>query len=185
MNAMQVAQRVASVFDEDGIPYGIGGALALSVWGAPRATKDVDISAFVDSADLGRVLDSLERAGVMLRRDDAVRGAARIGLFQGRLGKTTVDVFVSAHPQYIDMARRSRRVADPTGQLMSFISAEDLVLHKLLFGRHKDIGDLEALLAVRPLDLAYVRAWLLKMAPAGDRRFALLDDLERRFGPPT
>jgi hypothetical protein len=31
------------------------------------------------------------------------------------------------------------------------------------------------------MDLAYVRGWLTKMLPAGDRRFALLDDLERRF----
>ncbi len=163
------------------IPYGIGGALALSVWGA-RATKDVDVTAFIEITDLGRVLDSLERAGVTVKRDDAARGVAQIGLFSGRLGKTTVDVFMSSHAQYADMARRLRRVADPTGHMMSFISAEDLVIHKLLFGRHKDIFDLEALLAVRPLDLHYVRSRLTKMAPSGDRRIAILDDLEQRFG---
>lgn len=42
--------------------------------------------------------------------------------------------------------------------------------------------DLERLIARnRSMDLAYVRGWLTKMVPAGDRRFALLDDLERRF----
>lgn len=65
---------------------------------------------------------------------------------------------------------------------MYFISAEDLCLHKLLFGRAKDVTDLERLLAVRPLiDLAYVRSWLVQMVPAGDRRLEILDDLEQRF----
>lgn len=47
MNPSEVARRIGEVMDEDAIPYGIGGALALGVWGSPRATKDVDLSVFV------------------------------------------------------------------------------------------------------------------------------------------
>lgn len=182
MNAFEAAQRIGECFDEDAIPYGIGGALALGVWGVPRATKDVDISAFVPRDELPRVLDSLERASVILRRDEAARDVARIGLFKGRLGIFVVDVLVSEHPQYVEMQRRVRRVADPSGRASWFISAEDLCIHKLVFGRHKDLGDLEALFAVRTeLDTAYIRSWLVQMVPAGDARIAALDDLERRF----
>ena len=82
------------------------------------------------------------------------------------------------------MRERSKRVLDPTGAALSFISAEDLCLHKLLFNRAKDIVDLERLLAVRPeLDLGYVRGWLTQMVPVGDQRLVLLEDLERRFAP--
>jgi len=131
--------------------------------------------------ELPRVLDSLGLAGVLCRRDDAARDVARIGLFQGRLGVVVVDVFLSEHPQYAEMHRRLRQVAAPDGRSLAFISAEDLCLHKLLFGRPKDIGDLESLFAVRTLDLAYVRAWLVQMVPAGDRRVDVFDDLARRF----
>lgn len=179
---MTVARRIAEVLSGDGIPYGIGGALALGVWGAPRATKDVDLSVFVRRDELGRVLDALERAGVMVRRDDAVRDVGRMGLFQGRLGVIVVDVFLSEHPQYAEMARRVRHVADDDGTAIAFLSAEDICLHKLVFGRGKDVIDLERLLAVRRLDLAYVRSWLVQMVPDGDHRIAILDDLERRFG---
>jgi len=182
MNAIEAARRIGQCLDEDGIPYAIGGALALGVWGVPRATKDVDLSVFVTRDELPRVLDSLERAGVMLSREQAVRDVARIGLAKGRLGNVVVDLFLSEHPQYTEMGRRSRRIVDPTGWNASFISPEDLCIHKLVFGRHKDLGDLENLLAVRPdLDLGYVRHWLVQMVPPGDPRFAALDDLERRF----
>ncbi|MBL0216129.1 MAG: hypothetical protein IPQ07_19880 [Myxococcales bacterium] len=49
MNPIDAARRLAAAFDADGLSYGIGGALALGVWGAPRATKDVDVSVFVES----------------------------------------------------------------------------------------------------------------------------------------
>ena len=181
MNAIETARHIASCFDEDGIPYGIGGALALSIWGMPRATKDVDLSVFVRRDELPRVIDSLERAGVLVNRDDAKRGVERIGLFRGRLGLIVVDVFLSEHPQYDDMHRRTQRISDADGTI-AFISAEDLCIHKLIFGRSKDVTDLEGLLATRTLDLTYVRSWLVQMIPAGDKRFAILDDLERRFG---
>ncbi len=45
MNAADAAHRIAASLDEAGISYAIGGALALGVWGAPRATKDVDMTA--------------------------------------------------------------------------------------------------------------------------------------------
>lgn len=80
------------------------------------------------------------------------------------------------------MAQRVRRITDPDGWSGAYISAEDLCIYKLTFGRAKDIGDLEMMFAVRPdLDVAYIRDWLTQMIPAGDRRLAVLDDLERRF----
>jgi hypothetical protein len=58
MNALEAAQRIGTCFDDDGIPYAVRGALALGVWAVPRATKGVDISAFVIESDLPRVFDA-------------------------------------------------------------------------------------------------------------------------------
>jgi len=184
MNAIEAARRIGECLDEDRIPYAIGGALALGVWGVPRATKDVGLSVFVTRAELPRVFDSLERAGVMVAREQAARDIERIGLAKGKLGNVIIDLFLSEHPQYAEMGRRVRRVLDPQGWAASFISPEDLCIHKLVFGRHKDVGDLESLFAVRlDLDVAYIRSWLVQMVAADDRRLEVLDDLERRFRP--
>ena len=182
MNADEAAHRLAECFRDAAIPYAIGGALALGAWGAPRATLDVDVSAFVDQDELPRVIDALERAGVMVDRNGAAKEIARIGLFKGRLGTTIIDVFISQHPQYADMKARAQTLTGSDGRSLCFISPEDLCLHKLIYGRPKDVTDLERLLAVRPeMDLVYVRRWMVQMIPAGDRRLAILDDLERRF----
>jgi hypothetical protein len=117
----------------------------------------------------------------MIDRADATRNVARSGLFKGRAGRILVDAFLIGHPQYEDL-KRCVALDDAAGSRLSFISAEDLCLHKLLFGRPEDVSDLEALISHRPsLDLGYVRGWLIRMIPAGDPRLALLDDLERRF----
>lgn len=132
---------------------------------------------FVPPDALSPVFDALERAGVMLRRDEASRDARRIALFTGRLGTIVVDVFVSEHPHY--SAMRDRR-ANVDG--LWVLSVEDLCTHKLLFARPRDIDDLERLFAVRGrIDVDYVRDWLRQIVPSDDRRHAVLDELERRF----
>jgi hypothetical protein len=184
ISAHEVALRIANRLDEDSIAYGIGGALALGALGAPRATKDVDLTIFLPEEELPRAFDALERAGLLFDRSEATRDVARIGLFKAHAGRMVVDVFLSSHPQYADM--KARRVSlEVLGTRLWFLSAEDLCLHKLIYGRPKDLVDLERLIAVRPdIDLAYVRSWLTRMIPAGDRRFDSLDDLERRFKAP-
>lgn len=181
LTADAVARRLAECLDEDAIDYAIGGALALGAWGAPRATKDVDISIFA-ADDLPRLFDALERTGLMFDRTNAERDIGRIAMFKALAGPVAVDVFVSNHPFFLEMKRRRVALAVNESHRAYFISAEDLCVNKLLYGRGKDMFDLERLFAVRPMmDFAYVRSWLTQMVPAGDRRFALLDDLERRF----
>jgi len=182
VNAFDVSARLAACLEEDGLPYAIGGALALTAWAIPRDTKDVDISIFVGDDALVRVFDSLERAGVMLDRADAAKAVARIGMFTGRFGRTNVDAFVSDHPHFHEMQKRRRQLAYPTGEKLWFITAEDLCLMKLLYGRTKDVADLERIFASLPLDVPYMRDWLTKL-PSGAGKLGLLDELIRRFAP--
>jgi hypothetical protein len=142
--------------------------------------EDVDMTIFVQEGELERAFDALERAGIMLDRARAVRDVARIGMFKGHAGRILVDVFITGHPQYEAMKHRCSVIDDPGVGKLSFISPEDLCIHKLLYGRDKDVIDLRELIARRlDLDFAYVRGWLTKMVPAGDRRLALLEELER------
>jgi hypothetical protein len=181
MTAFELSAHLAACCEEDGLDYAIGGALALTAWAIPRDTKDVDISVFVTADELDRVFAAFERAGVMIDRADARRSVERIGMFTGRSGRTLVDVFVGDHPHFHAMRARRKRLAYPSGQELWFLSAEDLCVLKLLYGRTKDLADLERMFAALPdLDLAYVRGWLAKL-PASERKVAMLDDLVRRF----
>lgn len=181
MNAFELSAHIGACLEEDGLDYAIGGALALTAWAIPRDTKDVDLSVFAPAGELVRMFDSLERAGVMVDRADAVRSVGRIGMFTGRSGRTLVDVFVGDHPHFHAMRDRRKQLAYPSGQLCWFVSAEDLCVLKLLYGRTKDTADLERMLAVLPdLDVDYVREWLAVL-PDAQRKHAELESLIRRF----
>jgi len=183
VRASDVARRIAERLDEAKIPYAIGGALALGAWGAPRMTNDVDISIFARLEDFGLVADTLERAGLMLDRVGAPKDLTRIGFFKAHSGRMAVDVFMSDHPLMKDLERNRRRV-EVAGAHLWFISPADLCVVKLLYGRPKDVVDLERLVVVRPeIDLQYVRSWVTRILPAGDDRIGVTDDLIRRFRP--
>jgi hypothetical protein len=180
------ATTIADRLDEHGIDYAIGGALALAAHGMPRMTTDVDIGVFVDRSRLGELYDALERAGCLFDRARADRDVARMSFFSARRGRAPVDIFVSFHPHHDDARARRVRLPGPDGTPRWFLSAEDLMVHKLAMLRARDLADVERLFAVLgpALDLAYVRRWVEAIAPdPSDRRRAALDDLERRFGP--
>ena len=179
-----VLARLADRFDEDGLPYAVGGALALGAWGVPRTTSDVDMSVFVSEHELDGLLDSVERAGAMLDRAEAQRTVARAGFFVAHVGRTRVDLFIAHHPWHAEMQRRRVSLPTPDGHPRWFLSADDTALAKLLYARPKDVQDLERLFAVQAgrIDLAYLREWLRRMVPAGDTRLRLLEDLARGRG---
>ncbi|MBA3398291.1 MAG: hypothetical protein H0T89_37035 [Deltaproteobacteria bacterium] len=184
MNVAEAATRIGQLLEADGLEYAIGGALALGVWGAPRGTKDVDLSVFATPPEYGRVADAFERVGVVFDRIGAERDLGRIGFFRGRLGRIHIDVFMSAHPHFDSMRARRRRIEAPGGQHLYFISAEDLCVMKLVYARDKDFADLERLFAVQPqLDMAYIRQWVRQL-PVGDDALATLEALDRRFRAP-
>ncbi len=183
MTPLALSAHIGACLDEDKIDYAIGGALALTAWAVIRNTKDVDLSVFAPSSELPRVFDALERAGVMIDRNDATAAVARIGMFTGRSGHTLVDVFVGDHPHFHAMRQRRKQLAYPSGQKCWFVSAEDLCVLELLYGRTKDLADLERLFAVLPeLDVAYMRGWLDQL-PGAEQKRAILDELVRRFRP--
>lgn len=178
-----VAAAVTDQLEGEGIPYAIGGALALGAHGFPRSTADVDLSVFVPEDQLDRLFDALERAGCMFERAAARRAIERIALFTVRRGHVLVDVFVSFHPHHHEALARRVALPCPDGRERWFLSPEDLAVHKLALARPKDVLDLERLFAARgsDLDVAYVRRWIEAITPEGDSRRATLDDLVSRF----
>jgi len=180
---LETARWLAERLEEDGLPYALGGALALAAWSGPRQTTDVDIAVFVGEDQLPRVIDAVERAGAAVNRREAERSVASIGMFFAQLGTTRIDVFLATHPMHEEMGRRRRQI-ELDGLPLWFLSPEDLVILKLVYARAKDVVDLERLFSARrDLDEPYIRSWLERIVPPGDRRLSLLDDLVRRFEP--
>ena len=183
-DAVTVASRIADRFEEGGIAYAIGGALALAAYGMQRMTRDADLGVFIETPAIAAVYDAVERAGCLFERAVASSEIEAAGLFTVRCGVVLADIFVSFQAHHDDARRRRRRLPMADGVERWFLSPEDLAVYKLALLRPKDLMDLEYLFAAQgpALDLAYVRRWVEAIAPdPEDRRRAALDDLAARF----
>jgi hypothetical protein len=179
-DALALGLSVGAALERAGIPYALGGALALGVHGLVRATRDVDLNVFVTASSAHPVLQLLLREGLSLDLPTALREAETEGLAVAWQDETRVDLFFPS----IDLsweALRSRVKLPVGGTEAWFLSAELLSCFKLLFFRPKDLVDLETLVAVNPdLDAARVRALMAETMGEDDVRVTTWDTLVRR-----
>src|SRR5688572_12718853 len=92
-DAFARAMQIADAFERANIPYAIGGALALGIWGVPRGTVDVDVNVFVEGDDLDRAIAILQRLGIDLDLARARAESATRGMFVGLWDGMRIDVF--------------------------------------------------------------------------------------------
>ena len=149
--------------------------MAFGFYAAPRGTSDVDLNIFVDADDPGAALEALSAGGVQIEPGAARTIADRGDLFVQH-GGCRLDLFFSSIPLQHRAAQRTRQV-ELLGASVPILSAEDLVVLKLLFNRHKDIVDIEHLIAAvgSELDRTYVRSMLIECVGEDDSRVATLE----------
>jgi len=180
--AVDVARGLADILERRGIPYAIGGALALAYHAPPRATVDVDINIFVPPQDgLQALLAVLAEAAFTADSPETVvRTATEDGQFRGRISGIRVDVFVPAIAFYAEMATRTQRVP-LLGRPIDILAPQDLLTLKMMFFRRKDLADVEAVLRNPPpaLDIESVRARLVDMVGESDERLSEWDSIVR------
>ena len=181
--AADIACRVADVLERRGLPYAIGGAIALGFYAAPRATIDVDVNVFVPPEErLHDILDALAEIGFSPQDDPTVleRNAISEGQFRGTVDGLRLDVFVPAIPYYAELMTRRREVP-LLGRPLWILGAADLVVLKMLFFRRKDLADVESVLRNlgTELDRRFVRGKLTELVGPHDERIRAFAEIER------
>ena len=154
------------------VPIALMGGLAVAVWKHPRLTRDVDILVGIDPNKSEELIQVLKKAGLKPKRSPAVLviGNQQIIQFLYQPSGTFVDIQVDlllAEGEYQKQAL-TRCQSTPLPGLdivISFLSCEDLLLHKLISGRILDTADAAALLRANRtvLDFAYLQTWLARL----------------------
>lgn len=154
--------RVAAALAKHKIPYMVIGGQAVLLYGEPRATKDIDITLALGLEGLPRVLAAVRTARLLLLADDAEAFARRTMVVPVRDEKTgiRIDIILSFSDFERQAVARARdiKIGRTT---VRFAALEDLVIHKMVAGRPRDIEDVEAVLLKNPgYDAAYIQNWL-------------------------
>ena len=155
--------KLGRTLESSGIPYMVIGGQAVLLHGEPRLTRDVDITLGVDASALHTVLAVVGQIGLSPVGPD-VEGFVRRTNVLPLADETTgvrVDLIFSFTPYESEAIRRAVGV-DFGGVTVRFAAVEDLIIHKLVAGRPRDIEDIEGVLARNPpLDEAYLIRWLV------------------------
>ncbi len=163
---------LATTLDELRIPYMVIGGIALAFWGEPRATLDIDVTVWIDDADLAhRVIELTARLPARVRDPEAFAREHRVlPVTSLGAGATPVDIILGLLPYEREAIERAvtRHVGDAPVRVAS---VEDLVLHKIISDRDRDVTDARALVRrhVRVLDRAYVEPRIQELADALER----------------
>jgi hypothetical protein len=137
-NAIDIALKVANALAFAGADYFLGGSLASSLQGEPRATNDID---FVIALPIGRITTLRDALGSEFEVDtdmlrDAVLHAGSANAFYLPV-VTKIDFFGRGYEPFdeSEFSRRRSVVVRSTGESLVVKSAEDTVLRKLLWFR--------------------------------------------------
>ncbi len=169
-----VTLRLAAVLDELGVEYLVGGSVASSVHGLPRATNDVDMVARLAGRHVDAFVSAL-RAEFYVDADmihDAIRRRASFNVVHlETMLKVDVFVFDGSPQSQAELARKQAIEVVPGEPPLWFASPEDIVLQKLEWYRKgNEVSErqwTDALGVIRVsgprLDRGYLEHWALEL----------------------
>jgi len=136
---------VLGALDRASLEYALVGGLAVAVWGAPRATKDIDL--LIQPSDLARALSSLRSCGFTL---EALPMEFKDGTTIQRVSKVddtgnlmTVALMLVDHNLAPAWASRCR-LPLAEGDVV-VVSRDALIAMKALAARPQDLADIQSL----------------------------------------
>lgn len=173
-NAIDIALKVARALTAVGADYFLGGSLASSLQGEPRATNDID---FVIALPLGKVGELAAALGSDFEVDadmlrDAVLHARCANAFYLPV-VTKIDFFGRGYEPFdeSEFSRRRTTIVSASGESLVVKSPEDTVLRKLLWFREggqvseKQWRDIVSVLQISgdKMDQTYLEAWAVRL----------------------
>lgn len=164
-------ERLAGTLDRHKIPYMVIGGQAVLVYGEPRLTRDIDVTVGVDADRTDTMLTVAREMGLNVRVEhpaEFVRDTMVLPCEDVTSG-IPIDFILSRSTYEVEALTRVRRVSVGSSKV-AFASLEDLIIHKLIAGRPRDLEDVRTiLLKNRTYDRAYVAKWLVEFGRLLDR----------------
>jgi len=175
MNILDAAGEIASFLEKHKIPYAVLGGLAVQFHGEPRFTHDVDLMVLVSPEKTESFIDRTLAAfqpRISDAKSFAVKNRVLLVLSKDR---TPIDISFGIPGYEEDVIKRSVRHSPRKGLSYNLISAEDLIIHKCVAGRPRDLEDVESILIHKGLkvDVSYLRRWLGEFASLIDEHDVL------------
>jgi len=165
MDIQKLLIKIVKILEKLNIIYFITGGFAVSVWGRPRSTFDIDVVIKLQEPKIKGLIHSLKSfsdAGYIEEdtvRETLCRGGGEFNFVHPESG-IKVDFWVAKKDE-TSQAEFKRKIAKKIdGHQVYFISPEDLILNKLRWHKESNssrhLEDVESILKFSRVDIKYI-----------------------------
>jgi len=150
---------------QQNIPYMVIGGMANAVWGEPRATLDIDITIWVEDAKIQNLIQSLTPDFKLLPENPREFISKTRVLPIATQTNTRIDLLFGML-RFEESAISRAIEKDIHGTPVRFCTSEDLILHKIISDREKDLHDAKNIIAHQKnkLDIVYLEPRIKELA---------------------
>ena len=158
----RLLKKIALQLKRASIPYMVIGGQAVLVYGEPRLTRDIDITMGMGVEGLDRVKKIVPIIGLkslVQKEREFVERNMVLPTMDKRSG-IRVDFIFSFSPYERQAIERSKEIK--LGRTsVRYASLEDVVVHKVIAGRARDLEDVRSILLKNSrYDSGYIKKWL-------------------------
>lgn len=162
--------KLSQLLSKNKIPYMVIGGMANAVWGHPRATIDIDVTIWVDENDIEESIAMFQTVF------DAMVDDPRHFVEETRVlplktaDNVQIDVIFGALPFEFNAIKRAEKIMVEDVPVC-FCSPEDLILHKIISKRERDLEDVKGIIKIRGenLDLKYLEKHIEELSKILER----------------
>ena len=158
----RLLKKVSHQLRKDSIPYMVIGGQAVLLYGEPRLTRDIDITLGVGVRELNKLKETISSLGlkILVERDEEFVERNMVFPTLDEKSGIRVDFIFSFSPYERQAIERAKDIKLGRS-LVRFASLEDVVIHKVIAGRARDLEDIKSiLLKNQKYDSDYIEKWL-------------------------
>lgn len=154
--------KIAKILDKNNIPYMIIGGQAVQIYGEPRLTKDIDITIGLNVDSYKLLIDVIEKIALIPLIKDIENFIKETYVLPTYDKKTDFRIdFIFSFSEYEKIALSRVNKIKIKNYEIKFASLEDLIIHKIISGRERDIEDIKKIiLKNKEFDKEYIQKWL-------------------------
>jgi len=169
----RLLKKIALQLKKVSIPYMVIGGQAVLLYGEPRLTRDIDITLGIGVDGLDRVKKIIPIIGLksLVQKEKVFVQQNMVLPTIDQKSGIRVDFIFSFCPYERQAIGRARDIRVGRTQV-KFASLEDVVIHKVISGRPRDLEDIKSILVKNPkYNSDYISGWLKEFDQSVNQNF--------------
>ena len=155
-------EKLALSLEKRKIAYMIIGGQAVLLYGDPRLTRDIDITIGLGPDEISDINEVIDELNYKILVDSPGSFVVKTNVLPCSEPETGIRIdFIFSYSEYEKQALKKVNIINIGKAEVCFASVEDIVIHKIIAGRARDIEDVKNILIKNNnIDREYIINWL-------------------------